>query len=494
MLNPFGDPLYDDNEYGYDQLDSVNNFTVIFSTWPVVYQYCIQTMHINKNKPQAQLPIKYVSCFRELAENIVKTTSRSNIRKKTSSNDLLKNILEYKNLRDSIFRQATETLEHIRENHYNLSNFSFDHFTCPFRKDEYWKLYKKLLNEVWSIQSKVIKFNRVTFIILFKNKTSLVYFNRYRLPQCLRLRYGTDKFTFSKDLAINNTSFKYISKRCINDSKISRFVKNLYLLCNNDVLKCSWYFICDSKQMETIEVDKVCDFNFDCKDLSDEKYCSEETHFNCSSGFPISIKRTKVNDNQVDCSDRSDECMVNPISSAEEIIKNLNLRKYIWFSIVAIVVLNTFAIIKCCNEIKNLDKTRLINYYNLIFLINLSFSDIIFGFVLATLAFFSKKFSGYYCLNDLRWRSSIPCNVIGVLTIISSQTSLNLLVLMTGFRLYTVYKPFNSLHDFKKKITLLLLTCWFLPIIISLTPIIFHNKFIQSISISSNMFEKNKIL
>ena len=126
--------------------------------------------------------------------------------------------------------------------------------------------------------------------------------------------------------------------------------------------------------------------------------------------------------------------------------------KYIWFYIVAIIILNIFAIIKGCNEIKNLDKTRLISFYNLLFVINLSFSDIIFGCVLATLAFFSTKFSGYHCLNDFEWRSSIPCNVIGILTIISSQTSLNLLVLMTGFRLYTVYKPFNSLHDFKNRI------------------------------------------
>ena len=104
--------------------------------------------------------------------------------------------------------------------------------------------------------------------------------------------------------------------------------------CRQTILpsqKYSSYFICDSYQDDIIEPDKFCDFNFDCEDLSDEFYCSKETHFNCSSGFPPSIKRTKVNDNQIDCADRSDECTNNMISSSEEIVKNINLRKYIWF-------------------------------------------------------------------------------------------------------------------------------------------------------------------
>ena len=174
-------------------------------------------------------------------------------------------------------------------------------------------------------------------------------------------------------------------------------------------------------------------------------------------------------------------------------IKNLNLRKYIWFSIVAIIFLNTFAIIKCCYEIKSLDKTRLVSFYNLMFIINLSFADIIFGIVLVILAFYSNKNSGYYCLNDFRWRFSISCTVIGILTIVSSQTSLNLLVLMTGFRMYAVYKPFNSLHNFKTKVTLLILVCWLKPVLISFTPILFQEEFIQSMVISSDMFQKNKI-
>ena len=155
---------------------------------------------------------------------------------------------------------------------------------------------------------------------------------------------------------------------------------------------------------------------------------------------------------QIDCSDMSDECKENSISSKEEVIKDINLRRYIWFCMVAIFVLNSFSLIKCYKEIKSVDKTRLVSLYNLIFVIMLSVSDMIFGFVLAILAIFSCKFSGQYCLNDLEWRSSFACNVIGMLTIVSSQTSLNILALITGFRLYTVYKPFKDIYPLKNKI------------------------------------------
>ena len=90
----------------------------------------------------------------------------------------------------------------------------------------------------------------------------------------------------------------------------------------------------------------------------------------------------------------------------------------------------------------------------------MSFSDIIFGFVLSVIAFSSTKFSGDYCFEDFNWRISFLCDAIGVLTLLSSQTSLNILVLITGFRLYSCYKPFKSLRVKRYKIYTLLLICW----------------------------------
>ena len=94
---------------------------------------------------------------------------------------------------------------------------------------------------------------------------------------------------------------------------------------------------------------------------------------------------------------------------------------------------------------------------------NLAFSDILLGFVLFFITLKSRQLSGEYCSKDLEWRSSVGCEVVGVLTLFSSQTSLLILLLVTGFRLYTVYRPYKSLDIKPYRVYVLLILCWFFP-------------------------------
>ena len=159
---------------------------------------------------------------------------------------------------------------------------------------------------------------------------------------------------------------------------------------------------------------------------------------------------------------------------------------------VSIIFLNTIVFINTFKTLKNDGDKRSKKYFNLIFVLNLSLSDVIFGLTLAMIAFTSEKFSGVYCSKDLEWRSGLACRVIGILTFISSQTSLNILVLLSGFRLYTVYKPFKSLDISTYKIYLLLFICWIVPLILSFIPVVFKKEFVQKMVISSNIFFSNK--
>ena len=68
---------------------------------------------------------------------------------------------------------------------------------------------------------------------------------------------------------------------------------NVYKTCADNLLDCSWYFRCENNNYDLIDIRKICDFSFDCSDQSDERYCSVKTHFNCSTGNPVSIDRKK---------------------------------------------------------------------------------------------------------------------------------------------------------------------------------------------------------
>ena len=83
--------------------------------------------------------------------------------------------------------------------------------------------------------------------------------------------------------------------------------------------------------------------------------------------------------------------------------------------------------------------------------------------------------------------------MLNVLTFISSQTSLNILVVMTAFKLYTVYKFFKLLDISKTKVIIALKICWVIPLLLSLIPTIFKNEFTQEFIISGNIFLSNKL-
>ena len=288
---------------------------------------------------------------------------------------------------------------------------------------------------------------------------------------------GTSKFVDK----INKVSFK--------------IANSAYEICKDNSLKCPWLFLCEnnnSKTHELIGIKKVCDFNIDCSDESDEKYCSSETHFNCTRGSPVSIRKEKVGDNELDCSDQSDECEENPFSSDKEMIKNSYLGNFIWIVSISIVVLNSIVIIKNIRKIKRIQSKHSIKFYNLFFIINLASSDILLGLALTFITFKSKQFSGEYCAKNLEWRSSVGCDVVGILTLLSSQTSLLILLLVTSFRLYTVYKPYGSLDIKPHKVYVLVLFCWGLSLVLSLTPVVLKRQFVQKYVISKHIYLKNK--
>ena len=265
-----------------------------------------------------------------------------------------------------------------------------------------------------------------------------------------------------------------------------------FKICEENYLNCPWLFRCHPNKKKLIDIGKVCDFNIDCQDESDEKYCSSKTHFNCTSGSPVSISKTKVGDSELDCFDKSDECIENPFSSDKEMIKNTYLRNFVWVVSVSIVALNSVVIAKNLLKVKKIKSKHSIKFYNLLFIINLAFSDVILGFVLTFITLKSRQLSGEYCSRDLEWRSSVGCDVVGVLTLLSSQTSLLILLLVTMFRLYTVYRPYESLDIKPFKVYILVSFCWVFSIILSMTPVILENEFTQKYVVSKNIYLKNK--
>ena len=83
---------------------------------------------------------------------------------------------------------------------------------------------------------------------------------------------------------------------------------------------------------------------------------------------------------------------------------------------------------------------------NHLLILNLAMADLFMGIYLLMLGIIGTKYDGDFCRHKLHWRSSIICQVMGVLTVISSETSVATMVTLTCFRAFAVFKVNLALH------------------------------------------------
>ena len=80
------------------------------------------------------------------------------------------------------------------------------------------------------------------------------------------------------------------------------------------------------------------------------------------------------------------------------------------------------------------------SFTNELLVFNLAAADLIMAVYLIILGINTEIYSGIYGKYNLTWRSSLTCNALGVLNVLSSETSVFTMVLLISIRLYSVYK------------------------------------------------------
>ena len=70
--------------------------------------------------------------------------------------------------------------------------------------------------------------------------------------------------------------------------------------------------------------------------------------------------------------------------------------------------------------------------------LNLAVADFLMGIYLIMLGIAGAVYDQRFCANELIWRSSSVCTTMGILVVLSSETSVSTMVLLTAFRLYAI--------------------------------------------------------
>ena len=161
---------------------------------------------------------------------------------------------------------------------------------------------------------------------------------------------------------------------------------------------------------------------------------------------------------------------LNHFSSRTEMIANPVLRSAFWIIGFIVMAGNVFVVYNTAVFITTKSIPSVFRFQHVIIL-NISIADFIMGVYLLTIAGYSANFSGSYGLVDLKWRSSLKCSIVGSLSVISSEASCFLMVILTAFRLRNISQPMKSLNYSLLPWKISIAGSWLLSIFLGAVPI-----------------------
>ncbi|XP_056018012.1 uncharacterized protein LOC125671577 [Ostrea edulis] len=155
------------------------------------------------------------------------------------------------------------------------------------------------------------------------------------------------------------------------------------------------------------------------------------------------------------------------ISSCEQLINVGFLAQMIWYMAFFSLIGNTYVIYYRIKETLGRN-----NKLQGVFILNLSFSDLLMGVYLYIIAVADLEYRNIYGFKDSEWRSSIACTIAGLLATISSEASVLFVFLITVERYLALKYPFSEGFLKKRKgIYGITIIVWIITFIFAVFPL-----------------------
>ena len=184
-----------------------------------------------------------------------------------------------------------------------------------------------------------------------------------------------------------------------------------------------------------VAYNKVCNLMDDCGDGTDEDSCNNHYVCNVKSKFSKSyIPLSSVCDGQYDCLDLSDE----KYCCHRKLINDLTLKMSAWLIGILALLLNGII------QIRNLCTMRFARTFsaltNKVLITLISFGDWLVGCYLLILAVTDTYYGSSFCSQQIQWLLSSYCSILGVVSTFGSQISLFSMTILSITRVFTISK------------------------------------------------------
>lgn len=150
-------------------------------------------------------------------------------------------------------------------------------------------------------------------------------------------------------------------------------------------------------------------------------------------------------------------------SSCEDLMSNNTQRSFLWLLGIVALVGNLFVFIWRTLRDENLVSGYLVKY--------LALADFLMGVYMIGIASVDSHYRGIYIENSAAWKNSWLCKLFGVISTISSETSVFTLCAITVDRLVNITAPFSTWKLNMKKARLVIVLIWVVAAIIAVIPL-----------------------
>ncbi|XP_071479554.1 uncharacterized protein [Diadema antillarum] len=156
-------------------------------------------------------------------------------------------------------------------------------------------------------------------------------------------------------------------------------------------------------------------------------------------------------------------------SSCEDLMSNNILRVFIWILGASAFAGNGFVVFYRMFKSRRDSRTSVQSS----FITNLAISDFLMGLYMITIAAADAYFRGNYAIHAEAWQSSIVCKVAGMVSVVSSEASVCLIMMISVDRCIHVVAPFKrGLHLTVRRARLIEFTIWSLALLVSILPVV----------------------